>query len=323
MVLCNQKTNMKNFQTKFYSAALLLPFQIERPVDWPQRFGRRAPLEVEIGAGLGEHIVRLAEKARETDFVAIENDWQRAAKILKKIARQNLKNIKVLPTDARLVFERLIVPSSVQRIHCLFPCPWPKKRHAKHRLFTQEFFQLLNSRLTSDGNVHIVTDHFSYTEWIKEELAQTGFELQEQIIAPQFNTKFERKWLESGQTAFFEMFLYKREHLDRPIKRDVVLREGILDFFNPDILKNKLKTKSVNSDQNIPVILKEFLFDPQQEKGKVRALVVEKDIEQHLWIEISRREEGWMIFPSSSSPFIPTPGIQKAIDLVLAHAKDH
>jgi tRNA (guanine-N7-)-methyltransferase len=44
----------------------------KRPLDLENTFGRKAQVEVEIGFGLGDYLIRLACQRPENDFIGIE-----------------------------------------------------------------------------------------------------------------------------------------------------------------------------------------------------------------------------------------------------------
>src|SRR3989338_11217816 len=148
--------------------------QIQRPISWQEQFGRQAQLDVEVGFGLGEFLIRSARKNPQRDYVGIEQNWERICKALESIAKikgtagpRALSNIRILKVDARLAFERLFHPESIEKVYCLFPCPWPKKAHVRHRLFSADFLRLLNSRLKPRGEVKILTDFLAFVQWIE------------------------------------------------------------------------------------------------------------------------------------------------------------
>jgi len=186
-------------------------YQHKRPIDWSMQFEQSAPLHVEIGFGLGEFMIRCAQENPGCNFVGIERDWKRLKKALNTIGRINavqpacdvIKNIRVIQVDAVIALERLFEPKSIDQIYSLFPCPWPKKRHIKHRLFSKDFFKLLNSRLKDQGSIKIVTDYYPYSVWLHQEAQGQGFDIKTKTIDPQFDTKFERKWCLEGQREFF------------------------------------------------------------------------------------------------------------------------
>ncbi len=289
----------------------LVPFsEVKRPIDWSKQFGRSGPLEVEIGSGLGEFLFRLAQRHPERNFVGIEQDKGRIYKILKRLFQSDLRNIRLLNADARLVFEKLLVPLSVDRVHCLFPCPWPKYRHAKHRLLNKDFLRLVNSRLADGGQLRIVTDFLPFAEWVKGELPTSGFCVQQKIIPPQFDTKYERKWKEQGQREFFELNLVKEEHIAIPFQEEVVLKEFHLKSFDPRHFRMR------DEKGEITVLFKDYLYDAKAHKAMVRAMVIEEKITQQMWIAIVKTKGGWRIFPAQGCSWIPTPGIRRALELV-------
>jgi tRNA (guanine-N7-)-methyltransferase len=291
----------------------LAPFiawqQVERPIDWQRRFGRDVPLEIEIGFGNGEFLVRRAQAHPERNLAGIELEWASVQRTLRKIALAEVDNVRLLQADARMALERLFLPRSVQRAYALFPCPWPKKRHARHRLFARAFLRLLNSRLATGGEVQIVTDHRPYLDWLLEQIPGAGFEAHWQTIPPRFETKYERKWQNEGREQFYELRLLKQTHLAIPLKEDVILKIHRLAHFDPD------RFRPAGESGQIAVAFKEFLYDPQRRKGLARVFVVEENLKQEFWIEIVRLEEGWTIRPARGSGVAPTAGVQRALDL--------
>ncbi|MFA5262107.1 MAG: hypothetical protein WC450_12860 [Candidatus Omnitrophota bacterium] len=293
----------------------ILHYQHVRPIDWAAEFNRQAPLDLEIGFGLGEFLLNQSRESPERNYVGIELDWQRIKKTLHKIwvirqpAGQNpcAENIRILQVEADVALRRLFVPRSLQRVYCLFPCPWPKKGHVKYRLFSRPFCQVVNSRLSDDGFVQIVTDYEPYFEWIKEESLGTGFRVEGRKISPRFNTKFERKWTGEGQEEFFELILRKSEHVDIPLEEDVPLTVYFVDDFIPD--------RFCFSDQvGCPsVVQKEFLFDPQRKKAMVHLVVAEEHVTQHVWIVIAQSRRGWCVALAAGQTVLPTPGVAVAV----------
>ena len=318
----------------------ILHHHVERPIDWSRRFDTVRPLDVEIGFGLGDFLVRTAQQYSERNFVGIEMDWQRVKKTLRKIhlankiggscssqtrhpeehsdegSHQNaIQNVRVLQVDANVAFSRLFAPLTIHNLYCLFPCPWPKKNHVKHRLFSHSFLRLSNSRLVSGGRMKIVTDHFSYFEWILAQAKQTGFQIETRTIEPQFDTKYERKWREGGQTEFFELNFVKQEHFDIPVQEDAELQAYFVDDFKPD----RFRFPDVTGEES--VIWKDFLFDARKEKGMVHLVVAEKNMAQHLWVMISHGPRGWCISKAEGHNVIPTRGVAQAIRLVYQQVK--
>ena len=288
---------------------LILWRDAERPIDWRRRFGRQAPLEVEIGFGNGEFLVRRAQAHPERNLVGLDLDWRSTQKGLRRIAQANVSNVRLIQVDARAALERLFLPRSLHHAYSLFPCPWPKERHAKHRLFSHTFLRLLNSRLAAGGEAQIVTDHRPYLDWILERLPGTGFEASWRATPARFDTKYERKWQGEGQQEFLELQLLKQTHQEIPLKEDIELKSHRVAHFDAD----RFQPTGVRGE--VTVEFYEYLYDPRHQKGMVRAFVAEEGLNQEFWIEIARRESGWRISPARGCGVVPTAGVQRALDL--------
>lgn len=292
--------------------------QIKRPIDWDQQFQSSAPLDVEIGFGLGEFLIRNAQENPSRRHVGIEQHWERIYKTLKRIALMKsragqtglLENIRILRIDARIAFERLFLPQTIENIFCLFPCPWPKKGHVKHRLFSKEFLKLFNSRLKPGGRIKIVTDFAPYTAWIAGQLAETGFDATMHLTTPVYGTKFERKWRAEGKDRFYEILLTKRKHQVVAVKEDVVLKSHNLKRFTPEKFCFRDQTGET------AVIFKELLYDPDKKKALVHLLVAEEHLTQHFWVAVIKKQKVWRVCKADGQSILPTPGTARAIDLV-------
>ncbi|CAG1009660.1 tRNA (guanine-N(7)-)-methyltransferase [Burkholderiales bacterium] len=138
-----------------------LPYSRE-PVDFARVFGRRAPVVLEIGCGMGETTAAIAHAHPETDFVGIEVHGPGVGAILNRIEQAPLANLRVIQHDAVEVVDAMIPPGSLAGIHVYFPDPWPKKRHHKRRLLKPGFVHALASRLAPGGYLHAATDWAPY-----------------------------------------------------------------------------------------------------------------------------------------------------------------
>ena len=134
------------------------------PLDPVAVFGRRAPLVLEIGSGMGETTAAIAEADAATDFIAIEVHTPGVGSLLNRIAAAKLANLRVLQHDAVEVLERMIPDGALAGIHLFFPDPWPKKRHHKRRLVQPAFAALAARKLAPGAILHAATDWQDYAE---------------------------------------------------------------------------------------------------------------------------------------------------------------
>lgn len=127
-------------------------------------FGRRAPVVMEIGFGMGETTATIATAHPEQDFIAVDVHGPGVGSLLKRIDAEKLANVRVIRHDAVEVVESMIPAGSLAGIHVYFPDPWPKKRHHKRRLLKSAFVHALALRLSGGGYLHAATDWEDYAQ---------------------------------------------------------------------------------------------------------------------------------------------------------------
>lgn len=92
---------------------------------------------VEIGFGGGEHLAEQAAAHPDVLVIGCEPYIDGVAKLLADVDARGLENIRVLSDDARMLLDAL-PEGSIERLFILFPDPWPKARHHKRRIVSQE-----------------------------------------------------------------------------------------------------------------------------------------------------------------------------------------
>ncbi len=272
-------------------------------------FGNDHPLEVEIGFGTGEYLAGLSAGRPGVNCVGFEECPTRIIKTLRKLHQGGKLNVRLLRIDALWGFRCVLAGASVERVHCLFPCPWPKKRHAKNRLFQPAFLKLVRSRLRAKGTLRIVTDHHPYAEWIVENLAGTGFTLERRMIGAVHGTKFETKWRDGGQALFDELVLtadqpYEFKEKETPVK--IYFCKG----FDP----RRLVLEGITG--RITISFPDRLVDDRRGAAMVHAIVSEDGRMQHVWIAVDPAAKGWRVAPAAGTVALPTEGVRLAVERV-------
>ena len=98
---------------------------------------------------------------------------------------------------------------SVFSVYINFPDPWPKKRHAKHRLITKEFVLQLHRVLKHEGEVTIVTDDQAYGESICKYMLEDKEIFQSVFPSPYFVTDIE----DYGSSYFEKLWKYSPDQI--------------------------------------------------------------------------------------------------------------
>jgi tRNA (guanine-N7-)-methyltransferase len=143
----------------------------DQPLDAGTLFGRTAPLIVEIGSGMGETSVAIAQANPDNDYIAIEVHLPGVGSLLKAIDEAGLTNLRVIRHDAVDVLEKMLPDASLAGLHVFYPDPWPKKRHNKRRLIRPPLVALAARKLAPSGYIHLATDWIPYAEHMLEVLS--------------------------------------------------------------------------------------------------------------------------------------------------------
>jgi tRNA (guanine-N7-)-methyltransferase len=183
----------------------------------------RPPLRlvVEIGFGRGEFLMHLARGHPEWALVGVERSFKRTLKMARRLARTEIRNVRLVEATAEEVLRDALAPASVLAFWINFPDPWPKKRHAGRRLMQEPIVRRLAGCLAPGGVLHVATDHVPYAEQIHEVLSKE--ERLENANAPRpwleevpgrLPTAYELEWRAEGRPLHF--FSYRRSADSEP-----------------------------------------------------------------------------------------------------------
>jgi len=137
-------------------------------LDQQQVFGRVAPLVFEIGFGMGQSLIEMAQAAPQQDFIGVEVHRPGVGKLLSGMEEVGIDNIRVYNDDAVEVLKECVDDASLDAVQIFFPDPWHKKKHNKRRLIQPEFVQKLRVKLKVGGFIHLATDWQDYAEQMLE-----------------------------------------------------------------------------------------------------------------------------------------------------------
>lgn len=142
------------------------------PLDIGQLFGRDAPVTFEIGFGMGQSLLEMAQAAPEQDFIGVEVHRPGVGALLNGMLKQDMNNVRVYSCDALDVLRQCIADNSLDRVLLYFPDPWHKSRHHKRRIVNEDFAALVRQKLKPGGILHMATDWEPYAEHMLEVMQQ-------------------------------------------------------------------------------------------------------------------------------------------------------
>jgi len=176
------------------------------PLNFPEIFGNRNPVIMEIGFGNGTLLAEQAALHPDYNFVGLEVHRPGVGRLLQQLDKQSINNIRIMNCDAMQVLSTQIIQASLFAIWLFFPDPWPKKRHHKRRIVNSSFLDHVSSALEAEGILHMATDWQDYAEHMQSAINNhSQFSLTdkpEQQIYPfkRPSTHFQRRGQHRGHT---------------------------------------------------------------------------------------------------------------------------
>lgn len=178
------------------------------PIDWGEIFGNDHPVEIEVGFGKGLFLLTQGRARPGTNFLGIEIERKYTLLTATRVAHLELRNVKLMSTDARWFLKERVAPASVSGVHVYFPDPWWKQRHRKRKLFTRDFAEQCARVLQMGGRLHFVTDVADYyaesLEMLKDLPALTP--MPTPVADEAYLTNSERKYRQEGRPIYRAQF---------------------------------------------------------------------------------------------------------------------
>lgn len=193
---------------------------------WSAVFGNDHPVHIEIGMGKGQFILNLAEKNPDINYIGVE---RYSSVLLRAVEKYNemcgknaliedvsdkdqlqiwddIPNVRFICMDAADLSD-VFETNEIQKIYLNFSDPWPKKRHARRRLTSKEFFGRYEKVLAPEGVVEFKTDNTELFQFSLDEVKEAGWTLKaytwdlhrdEVMNAGNVMTEYEEKFSSMG-----------------------------------------------------------------------------------------------------------------------------
>ena len=122
---------------------------------------------LEIGFGDGENLLINARKNLDYFYIGIEVYEMGVANVLNIAETEGIDNLKVILGDAVDVLEKNNNFSCFDEVIIFFPDPWPKRKHNKRRLISENFLMNIKKIMRENGTLRIKTDWQDYADEIE------------------------------------------------------------------------------------------------------------------------------------------------------------
>ena len=158
---------------------------------------------LEVGFGNGENTLALAKQNPDTLYIASEVYLAGIGSLLGEIVDGAIQNIFITSGDIRLLIDDIKEPV-FDDVIVICPDPWPKFKHHKRRMLTNEFFELIHPTIQDGGELFMSTDVEDYAESITEQLdVSVGFQRNDSSLYEASSlTKFQRRAMDEGRKIY-------------------------------------------------------------------------------------------------------------------------
>jgi len=149
----------------------------EAALDFPSLFGgRHAPQYLEIGIGMGDALVEMAQADPQGNYLGIDVHRPGLGSAMQKAHARGLRNLRVMSADVITVLQKNLPDASLEAVYLFFPDPWPKRRHHKRRIVNAVFAESIRRILKPGGHFHMATDWQEYAQHMMDVMgAAPGF----------------------------------------------------------------------------------------------------------------------------------------------------
>lgn len=209
------------------------------PINPSEVFGREAPLVLEIGFGMGDSLLAMAQAEPDKNFIGIEVHPPGVGRLINSAGKAGVENLRVYMADAVDILNDCIGEGIVDRFQLYFPDPWHKKKHHKRRIVQQDFVRLICAKLRTSGLMHMATDWQNYAEHMlevlqAEQLLENTSASNDYVERPEWRpeTKFERRGQRLGHGVWD--LVYRRLPGETPVQRVASIESEVSSAHDPD-----------------------------------------------------------------------------------------
>lgn len=156
---------------------------------------------IEIGFGSGRHLLYQAKNNPDILVIGVEIYTPALEQVAKLALSQNITNILLIQTDARLLLS-VLKSNLIDKIFLHFPVPWDKKPH--RRVVGENFVNECTRVLKKDGKFELRTDSFLYFDFTLNSFLQLPClnALVKKNENLEISSKYEDRWKKQNKDIY-------------------------------------------------------------------------------------------------------------------------
>jgi len=174
---------------------------------WKDFFWNNKEIRLEIWTWLWNFFAFETSRKKDKNFIWMEIKYKRCFKTAEK-AIQNWSEDFIIIKDFGQNIDKIFEENEVEQTYIFFPDPWPKDRHAKHRIMQSEFLAKLHNITKNNWKVIYKTDHKQYFEDTLELIKKEGI-WEVWIVSFDYENELEKVHSKKSLTEFEVIFRNK------------------------------------------------------------------------------------------------------------------
>lgn len=199
--------NIKNASVIIENSNYVIKNPNDYKSNWNKVFENNNLIYIEIGMGKGKFIIENALKYKDVNFIGIEKYDSVLVKAIKRVEKLDIKNLKFIRCDASTLNN--IFDKEISLIYLNFSDPWPKDRHYKRRLTSNDFLNIYDNIFKDKKHIVMKTDNRGLYEFSIMSLLNYGYKLKNisldlhnSNIKDIITTEYEKKFIEKGNVIY-------------------------------------------------------------------------------------------------------------------------
>ncbi len=279
---------------------------------------------LEIGFGNGEFIEHMALQMPQGLFVGIEISMNCVMKAVKRVKRSNLSNVRLIMGDARFLLRDRLPLEWFDKVYMNFPCPWPKKRHARRRVTASGFSDMLAGVLRTGGTFELLTDDVDYAREAEITIPlNPALDLERFEVDPErkVQTKYERRWRGEGKEIFLLSFIKSNRSQNPRMGKEVPDLHRAFQMPCPDVSAVSALKGRKGGERDSRWVFREA-FASSSGVILVEVLTSDEGFEQSFFFRIVPRGGGCMVKVDPASRPFSTPAVSGSFHDVSSFLED-
>ena len=204
--------NVKGKKEILDNAIVIIKNPEEYKGSWNKLFLNDNEINIEIGTGKCKFIKELALKNPNINYIGIEKSDSILSLAVKN--KDFPSNLKLVCYDASKIDE--LFSFEVSKIYLNFSDPWPKKRHSKRRLTSENFLEKYDAIFKNDKKIEFKTDNMGLFEYSLISFVDYGYKIKDLSLDlhklennDNILTEYEEKFSKKG-FRIYKVSVYKK-----------------------------------------------------------------------------------------------------------------